>query len=132
MLNCLCKKTTMSFEDFFRPDDVETFASKIKENRITERVTVVFIAFVLHANTVMAASTNGSDGIDHLGYLLLGLIRHWGKWILLIMCLAECISSAANKDTKKILSIVVRYVVLFMLMYLIPELFDAIAASFSK
>lgn len=127
MLNCLSEKTTMSLNKFLNNDEqLEKFASKIKLNKKLEKATIILIALVLNTKSVMAAG----KGIDPLGIKLLGLVRHWAYWILLIMCIVEVIRAGVGGDSKKILSIIMRYLLIFMSMYLVPELFDAIQTAF--
>ncbi|WP_238886363.1 hypothetical protein [Clostridium sp. YIM B02551] len=133
MINCLCKKETMTISEFLNMQDetnerrLEILASKIRKNKQLERFTVTLMACCLYAQKVLAAE----DGVDRLGNKLLFLLRKWAKWILLIMCVLECIKAGVNGDSKNILKIIMKYVLLYASLFLVPYLFDVIAESFS-
>jgi hypothetical protein len=118
MLNCLYKEDTMSLEDFL---NMENENNKFTINKI-ETASAFVMALVLHSSKVMAAG----KGIDALGMSLLNMIRHWAYWILIIMCIIEVIRSGISGESKKILSIIMRYILIFLAMYLLPGIFDTI------
>lgn len=141
MLNCLSKTTDMSLTDFLKLerkqitlDEIiknntfENFTTKILESHKTKRFVISFLASLLYAKKVLAV-TNGNS-IDVLGFKFLGLIRHWAYWILLIMCIVEVVRAGISNDSKKILSIVMKFILMFASLYLVPELFDAIKSAF--
>ena len=106
--------------------NVEVLSSNLTKNKKHKRFLITLLGLSLYAKNVFAAS----DGIDKLGWTLLGLIRHWAYWILLIMCIVEVIKSGLNGDSKKSLPIIMKFVVIFASMYLIPVIFDAIVKAF--
>ena len=139
MLNCLKKTTIMSVEEFLQLErgqitlkeirnnqNGETFATKIIKNNRVKKFTIALLGLSLYFKTVYAAG----KGIDGLGWTLLGLIREWAYWILLIWCIVEIIRAGISGESKKTLPIVMKYVIIFASMYLIPGLFDAIKGAF--
>lgn len=126
MLNCLCKKTTMSIPEFLNLKHEETLIIKIIKNDRFEKFTVTLLGCGLYFQKVLAAG----KGIDPLGNTLITLIRHWAYYILIIMCIVEIIRAGISGDSKKILSIIMKYLLIFAAMYLVPTLFDAIRDSF--
>ena len=134
MLNCLCKKEVMTISEFLKIEEisnlkqVELIAGRILRSKTLKRVAIVTIALVLNLSTVGAASAAG-PGIDKLGNLLINLIRGYAYYVLIIMAIVESIRAAVSGDSKKVLSILMRYVLVFVLMYLIPQLFDAIKCN---
>jgi len=142
----------MSFPEFFKMkngemtlseikrnhrDDynIEKFANYIlKNNRLTKVVVVALAVTIMILNWNMShlaiATVANGKGIDILGNKLLGLFKLYGKWILLVVCSLESIKSGVNGDSKKILSIVVKYLLIYLSLFLVPELFDMITASF--
>lgn len=107
--------------------EVETFTNKIMKNARFKKFTVTLLGMSLYFKDVFAAG----KGIDALGWTLLGLIRHWAYWILLIWCIVDVIKSGLSGDSKKSLPIIMKFIIIFASMYLIPEIFDAIAKAFA-
>jgi hypothetical protein len=145
MLDYFSKTRTMSFEDFGKLQhgeitlkdimkkndsnkDIETLAGRILNDNRARRFVTALMGSVFYGYRVLAESE--SKGIDPLGMKFLGLIRHWAYWILLIMCIVEIVRSGLSGDSKKILGIVMKFLIIFGSMYLVPELFDAIKTAF--
>jgi hypothetical protein len=139
MLNILNKPIVMSLSEFMQMErnekslseimatnTSETFVSKIMENGRVKKAVLVFMAMMLYSQKALAAG----KGIDALGMTLITLIRQWAYWILIIMCIIEIIRAGAGGDSKKILGIVMKYLLIFASMYLVPTLFDAVKNSF--
>lgn len=143
MLNVLRKPIIMSLPEFMGLERKETtlqyikeshvfyyrgenFLNKIMENSRVKKAAVVFMATMLYSQKALAAG----KGIDALGITLITLIRQWAYWILIIMCIIEIIRAGAGGDSKKILGIVMKYLLIFASMYLVPTLFDAVKNSF--
>jgi len=137
MLNYFCKTTTMSIDDFLKSEKEKStlpevrkthdFINGIMSNDRYKKFIVVFLGITLYCSKVLAAT---NKGIDPLGNTLLNLIRHWAYWVILVMCILEVIRAGISGDSKKILSIIMKYVVVFASMYLVPAIFDAIRDSF--
>jgi len=106
---------------------VEILAGKLSKKASHRKFLITLLGLSLYAKNVFAAT----KGIDTLGWTLLTLIRQWAKWILILWCIVEVIKSACSGDTKKTLPILMKYVVIYASMYLIPVIFDAIAKSFA-
>lgn len=106
--------------------EVETFARKIMKNDRMKKFTITLLGIALYFKDVFAAT----KGIDSLGWILLGLIRHWAYWVLLIWCIVEVIKSGLSGDSKKTLPIIMKFIIIFASMYLLPLLFDAIKGAF--
>jgi len=115
--------------------DIEKFSTYIlKNNRLTKMVVVLIasINIILRnkMNSIAVEAVANGKGIDVLGNKLLGLFQYYGHWVLLIMCVLECIKSGVNGDSKKILSIVVKFLLIYASLFLVPQLFDIITTSF--
>jgi len=111
---------------FTKYQNTEVLTNKLFKNNRTKKFTITLLGLTLYCKNVFAAT----KGIDSLGWTLLGLVRHWAYWILLIMCIVEVIKSGLNGESKKTLPIVMKFVVIFASMYLIPVIFDAIKEAF--
>lgn len=106
--------------------DYNTIDNKIIRNKKAKKFMVTLLGVGLYAQNVFAAT----KGIDNLGWTLLSLIRHWAYWILLIWCIVDVVKSGLSGDSKKTLPIVLKYVIIFASMYLIPVIFDAVKGAF--
>ena len=104
----------------------ETLVNKITRNKRLKRFTITLLGVSLYFKDVFAAG----KGIDPLGETLLGLIRHYAYWVLLLWCIVDVIRNGLGGDNKKTLSIVMKFAIMFASMYLLPQLFDAIKAAF--
>lgn len=107
-------------------DKVEKFATNIIKNDRLKKFVVTLLGCGLYTKQVLAAG----KGIDGLGWTILGLIRHWAYWILLIYCIVEIIRAGLSGDSKKTFPIIMKFLIIFASMYLVPELFNAIKDSF--
>jgi len=110
-----------------REVEVETFARKIMKNDRLKKFTITLLGVALFCKDVFAAT----KGIDALGMTLLALVRQWAKPILILWCIVDVIKNGLSGDSKKILPILLKYIIIFASMYLIPIIFDAIERSFS-
>ena len=106
--------------------EVETYTNKIMKNARLKKFNITLLGMSLYFKDVFAAT----KGIDALGWTLLGLIRHWAYWILLIWCIVEVIKSGMSGESKKTFPIIMKFVIIFASMYLIPGIFDAIKGAF--
>jgi len=106
--------------------DVETFTTKIMKNARLKKFTITLLGMSLYFKSVFAST----KGIDALGWTLLGLIRQYAYWVLLIWCIVEVIKSGVGGESKKTLSIVMKFVIIFASMYLLPNLFNVIKEAF--
>jgi hypothetical protein len=121
----LSKKTTMSVSEFLNKDN-ETIASKIIKNKTLKKITVILLGSLMYSQKVFAAG----KGPDAVGYLLLNFIRKWAFWILLLMCIVEVVRAGVSGDSKKIMSIIMKFILIFASMYIVPEIFTSIRDSF--
>jgi len=106
--------------------EVETFTTKIMKNARFKKFTIVLMGMSLYFKDVFAST----KGIDGLGWTLLGLVRDYAYWVLLLWCIVEVIKSGVGGESKKTLSIVMRFVIIFASMYLLPNLFNVIKEAF--
>jgi len=113
--------------------ECEVYTGKIIKNKSLRIFVTAMLGCSLYINKVLAAQTvpcATGAGIDRLGFIMMALIKKWGYWIILIACLVEVVRAGASGDSKKILSIILRNIITFAAIYLVPEIFDAIKTSF--
>lgn len=113
----------------------EEEAFKIWYNRKLKALATFSIAQVLSCQKALALApsktTQALGKVDQAGVTLLTIVRKIGYWICIIMAIVEILRCLSNGDTKEIGKIVVKYLMAFAACYLIPWLFDLIAAIFS-
>ena len=108
--------------------NMETLSTKIVKDKRLNKFVVTLLGLSLYCKSVFAASN--LTGVDKLGWVLLSLVRKWGYHILVIMCIVEVIRAGIGGDSKKILGIIMKFLLMFASLYLVPSLFDAIRTSF--
>lgn len=126
VINWESKSPLSKYNECINNEEVARLSSKLSKNRRTRNFLVTFLGCVLYFKSVLAVG----KGIDALGWTLLGLIRHWAYWILLIWCIVDVVKGGLGGESKKTLPIVLKYVVIFASMYLIPAIFDAVKGAF--
>jgi len=104
--------------------EVETFTTKVMKNARLKKFTITLLGLSLYFKDVFAVAA--TKGPDKLGWLLLGLIREWAYWVLLLWCIVEVIRNGISGDGKKTLPTIMKFVIIFASMYFIPSLFNAI------
>lgn len=115
------------YETCIDNNKIEKLSTKLFKNSRMRKFTVTLLGLSLYCAKVFAKTSS----IDTLGWTLLTLIRQWAKWILILWCIIDVIRSGCSGDAKKTLPILMKYIIIFASMYLIPEIFDAIAAAFA-
>lgn len=120
------RSSLTKYVDCMSDSKVELLANKLSKKASHRKFLITLLGLSLYCKNVFAAT----KGIDALGWTLLGFVRHWAYWILLIWCIIEVIKSGLSGDSKKTLPIIMKFVIIFASMYLIPSIFDAIKASF--
>lgn len=98
--------------------------------RLTVMLTFVFANLMMINNAFAKASVNTAS-LDKVGFTMLGIVRSFGYWILLILCLIEIIKSLLSGDTKGVGKIIVKYLLGFGALYFMPMLFDIVREAFN-
>ena len=123
IVNWESKSSLTKYVECISDDKVEILASKLSKNAKKKKFLITLLGLSLYCRNVFAAG----KGIDYLGMTILNLIRGWSYWILIIWCVIEIVRSG---DAKKTLPIVMKFVIIFASMYLVPTIFDAIKVAF--
>jgi len=117
------------------PEYMEIIRAKkeLCKNRVNfEKISSLFLGSIFYCSNAYAAPAGGLKGIDVFGTKVLSILRSVGYWVCLLMCIKEIIQSATSGgETKDILKIILKYVIIFGSLYLVPQLFDMIPSSFS-
>lgn len=119
--------------------EIEAIATKIIRDDKLRRM-FVFVAGSLlffRDNAVLASTSSGAlktqealNKIDVAGFTILSVIRKIGYFIMIFMCIIEVLRCVSNGDTKEIGKIILKYVLAFMALYLLPWLMDIVIGIF--
>jgi hypothetical protein len=117
-------------------DVEEHIAKKILSNpRAKQLFGFVAGSLLFIKDTVVKAATEpslkGLDKVDTAGGVILSVMRRIGYWVLLVMCILEVLKCVANGDTKEIGKIIMKYLLAFMVLFLIPWAFGLVIGIFS-
>ena len=91
---------------------------------------VFTIAGLNYASKVLADTTDAMDKVNKAGFTVLGLVQTIGYWLCLIMCVVEVLKSIMNGTSKSVVAIMVKYLLIFASLFLMPFLFDLIREIF--
>lgn len=105
----------------------------IKRNKKIEKELVLGLAlggFLLSNPTVAYGLELGA--IDRLGNTFLSIVRKASYWIVLVLALTQITKSAmkSGNSTSEIAGIIVRYLLIYASLYLMPYLFDLVEEAF--
>lgn len=114
--------------DFF--DKAENVATYIVNSPSIKTVAVLLLTISLI--TLEASAGTNFDAIDKVGALFLTIIRKFGYWVCLIMSFINIIKSLGEgeRSLKGVTSGSMKYIVAFIMFYLLPIFFDTIRDAF--
>lgn len=118
------KTKTMTLQEFLHEDDIKNVY--IKDKRIFN-LSAFVLGNLMYAQKVCAAV----EKVDKAGFTILGIVRSFGYWICIIMCIIEIIKSLLQGDTKSVGKIIAKYIIAFSAFYFLPWLFDIIKQIFA-
>jgi hypothetical protein len=112
----------------------EGVAFEIRCNKKMKILFTLGLALILHYQEALAKpaakTVEALNKVDTAGATLLAIVRKIGYWICIIMCIIEILRCLGNGNTKEIGKVIVKYLIAFGACYLLPFLFDLIAAIF--
>lgn len=106
--------------------------NKIAYNTLLVAVAGTISAFKIYENTLTVTCMNPMSGIDSLGTTFLGIFQGLGRWVCLIMAFIELIKAVmkGNSNTSEIFAIILKYVLVYASMFLVPYFFDIVSGAF--
>lgn len=136
-------KITMSHAQFleWKNSDKTTIDIKlenlgIKNVKDFEKQLVVSVGTALflinNPSVAIDASNIDLSGIDNLGNTFLNIVRNVGYWIALISALTEIIKTSmrSGNNANEIGKIIMKYLLIYASLYLMPWLFDLVKEAF--
>lgn len=137
ILNYEGKTNLIKLDECLTDKKVNALSTKLCKNKQIRNMMVTALGLGLYCKSTLATvpvgmstSAVGAKGIDALGWAMMGLVRQWGFWILLIWCMVNLIQSTAHGDQKQALPIILKYTMIYATMFLLPTIFLAIAGAF--
>lgn len=109
---------------------IENITTQIMENPRIRRMAVFTIASINYASGVLADTTDAFGKINKGGFMILGVIQTVGYWLCVLSCIMEILKTVMNGSTKDVGKVMVKYLLIFGSLYLMPWLFDLIKAVF--
>lgn len=120
-----------SFKDIEIENGMESLATKIINDDRLRRMTVFTIASLSYAQEVLADTSDAFGKINKGGLMILGLIQTVGYWLCIISCVMEILKTVMNGATKDVGKVMIKYILIFASLYLMPWLFDLIREIFA-
>lgn len=110
---------------------LEDIATEIVENPRLKRLVVFTVASLNYASEVLADTSEAYAKIDRGGILILGLIQTVAYWLCIISCIMEILKTVMNGSTKDVGKIMLKYILIFASVYLMPWAFNLIKDIFA-
>ena len=102
---------------------------KRKDSRLYKILVFTVVGMSYSAN-VLADTGEALNRIDKVGFIFLNIFQKVGYWGCLLGCFIEILKSLMSTGTKDIWKIFMKYMVIFMILYLLPWAFDLIRETF--
>lgn len=120
----------MTYKDLKKSNKLELIAGEILKNDRLKRLTIFTIAGLNVMCKVSADTTNAVTKINSAGNTFLGIFQSIGYWLCLIGAIMEILKCVMNGSSKDVGKIILKYVLVFASIYLIPFAFDLIKEIF--
>lgn len=120
-----------TLKDIEMENGLESLATKIISDDRLRKITVFTIASLNYMSTVQAAATDAIAKIDSAGNTFFGILQSIGYWLCLIGCIMEILKSVMNGSSKDIGKIMLKYILIFAALYLMPFAFNLIKEIFA-
>lgn len=119
-----------TYKDIETENGLESLAGRILNDNRLRRLTVFTIAALNYSNKVLASTVDAENKINQGGLMLLGLAQTLGYWLCIISCIMEVLKCVMNGSSKDVGKIILKYLLIFGTLYLMPWLFDLIKQIF--
>lgn len=127
---CEMQRGNITLREIEKLNGYESFISVIKKDKYIEKLVVISLACMFMLGKVAHASTEAEDKIGIAGNKFFGIVKVLGYWLCLIGCIAEILKSVATGSSKDIGKIMIKYILIFGAMYIMPWAFDLIKEMF--
>lgn len=125
------KRGEKSIKDIEIENGLESIATKIMNNDRLRKMTVFVIAGLNYTSTALADTAEAVGRIDSAGNMFLGIIQSIGYWLCLIGCIMEILKSVMNGSSKDVGKVMLKYLLIFAALYLMPFAFNLVKEIFA-
>lgn len=119
-----------TYKDIEIENGLESLATKIINDDRLRRMTVFVIAGLNYTGEVLADTSQAVAKINVAGYTFLNIVQTLGYWLCLIGCIMEILKSLMNGSSKDVGKLMLKYLLIFAALYLMPFAFDLIREIF--
>lgn len=119
-----------TYKDIEIENGLESLATKIINDDRLRRMTVFVIAGLNYASEVLADTSQAVAKINTAGNMFLSVFQTLGYWLCLIGCIMEILKGIMNGSSKDIGKVMLKYLLIFAALYLMPFAFDLIREIF--
>ncbi|WP_194190355.1 hypothetical protein [Clostridium chrysemydis] len=128
------KEITMTISEFINYTD-QNKLERFLVNKSARNLIVSGLAVALMLTSVQANALDvNTSGIDKLGNTFLVLLQKGGYWICLVMGIKDIISQLmkGGDNINDVGKVIVKYVLAFGSLYMLPYLFDLASECFKR
>ena len=115
---------------FTRTFTHKEFLEYRNKERYKRNILAFSIATINFLNPITASAEVDISKIDDLGNKFLNTIRGGGYWIILIIAVADVIKTAMKGGKNEIGNTIIKYLLIYASLYILPLLFDMIREVF--
>lgn len=125
------KRGDKSLKDIKLENGLESMAAKIIKDDRLRKMTVFTLASLNYISVVSADTSDAVAKINNAGNTFLSIFQTIGYWLCLIGCIMEVLKSVMNGSSKDVGKIMLKYLLIFASIYLMPWAFNLIKDIFS-
>ena len=105
---------------------------KKKDTRLYKILIFTVAGVALYSTNAHADVNDAMNGLDKVGRIFLTIFQRVGYWGCLLGCFVEILKSLTSSGTKDIWKIFAKYMIIFMIFYMLPWAFNVVAEIFSS
>lgn len=96
-----------------------------------EKLIIFTVASIGFLQKNVSAAGNPLEKIDEAGLVFFGIIKKMSYWLCLIGCVLEILKIVMNGQSKDVGRIIIKYLLIFSTLYIVPWMFDLIMTIFA-
>lgn len=120
-----------TIKDIEVENGLENIVTKIMKDDRLKKITVFTIASLNCMSTVYADTAQAVSKINNAGNAFLTIFQSIGYWLCLIGCIMEILKSVMNGSSKDVGRIMLKYILIFAALYVMPFAFKLISEIFA-
>lgn len=125
------KRGEKTIKDIEVENGLESIAKRIMKDDRLRKMTIFVIAGLNYASTVLADTSQAVAKINSAGNTFLSIFQSIGYWLCLIGCIMEILKSVMNGSSKDVGKTMLKYILIFTALYLMPFAFNLIREIFA-